>query len=202
MITDILIIIISLLSSIIIPYIIYRKIKSTKFDPEKETLSYLSNKTLFGRKMSEGYTEVLFALAIFTLVFFWLLIKKLNFTADHAIWEWLIIAIFSLILLAFAHHNMVPFKRQNLYLNIIRIIHNLLAAMVFISLPVLMIRFDHYFYQAHEIVSLVGYIVVAITLIATLSAIIIMRKMTGIAEMIFIIGISLWNILTGLAVVL
>ena len=198
---DILILVICLLSSVILPIMIYESLRKIRFNPEKETLSFLSNHKLFGKKMSEGYTEVLFVTAILTFFFFWLLLKKLDFQSDQSIWEWIIISIGSLILLAFARHNADPFNWHNLYMNIIRTLHNILAVIVFISLPVLIVKFDLFLLKGERIAAITGLVLIGLTIAATLFTLFKMRKLTGITEISFIMGICLWNIATAVFVV-
>jgi len=198
---DIFIVVICLLSSLIIPVIITYKIKSIRFNPENETLSFLSNKRLFGKKMSEGYTEVLFVTGILSFAFFWLLVEKLHFVDDQSIWKWMIISIGSLILLAFAHHNIIPYKWKYLYENFIRTLHNILAVVVFIALPVLIVKFDIFLFNERFAASLTGMGVIGITIIATIFTLIKKKKLTGITEITFITGICLWNIITTIFVI-
>lgn len=195
---DLGIIVITLLSSLMLPYIVYDRIKTISFNPENQTLSYLGNRRLFGKKMSEGYTEVLFVIAILTLGFFWLLIHKFNFTNHNVIWEWLILAVVSIILLALVHHNMQAFSRKNFYLNLIRILHNVVAVLVFISLPVLMYKFDVFLFHTRQVVAVMGYCIISCTIVAVVASVIIKRKMTGVSELVFIAGISAWNLITGI----
>lgn len=199
---DILIIFVCLLSSVILPLMIYESLKKIRFNPEKETLSFLSNHKLFGKKMSDGYTEVLFVTAVLSFFFFWLLIRKLNFQNDQTIWEWIIISLGSLILLAFARHNTDPFNWRNLYQNIIRTLHNILAVIVFISLPVLIVKFDLFLLADNKITAISGLIITGLTIAGTLFSLFKLRKLTGITEISFISGICLWNIVTALFVVL
>nr|NQU89152.1 DUF998 domain-containing protein [Bacteroidota bacterium] len=193
---------ISALSSIIIPFIIYHRVRDIHFDPRKETLSFMSNRSLFGKKMSEGFTEVLFVTGILTFAFFWLMIRKLGFANDHKIWEWLIISTISTILLAFAHHNIIPFRIRNIYPNIIRIIHNILAVIVFISLPILILWFDRFLLPDKKLIAIAGIFIIGATIMATVISIIVKKKLTGITEISFVIGISVWNIATGIAVII
>ncbi len=111
------------------------------------------------------------------------------------------ISLGSLVLLAFAHHNIVPFRLKNLYMNAIRIIHNVLAVIVFISLPVLMVKFDLYLISDRTIPAVLGLALVGLTITGTIVSLIKMKKLTGVTEITFVIGICLWNILSAILVV-
>ncbi len=82
------------------------------------------------------------------------------------------ISLGSLVLLAFAHHNIVPFRLKNLYMNAIRIIHNVLAVIVFISLPVLMVKFDLYLISDRTIPAVLGLALVGLTITGTIVSLI------------------------------
>ena len=55
-----------------LPYTVKKNIQHIDFDLNKYTLSFLSNKNLFGDTYVKAYKRLLFATAILNYLFFWL----------------------------------------------------------------------------------------------------------------------------------
>ena len=62
----------------LIPFTVRRVVRQIDFDLHQQTLSFLSNKTLYDKRYVRGYTRLLFATAVLHYVFFGLLSKYYN----------------------------------------------------------------------------------------------------------------------------
>jgi len=89
-----------------------------------------------------GYKRLLFATAILNYLFFWLLSLFYDLGENERYMQQIDYIFAVLALLAFVPRNMFPFKWENLKTNLQRIIHNLLAVIVFLLLPTLVILFQ------------------------------------------------------------
>jgi len=98
-----------------------------------------------------------------------------------------------LALLAFVPHNMFPFKRENLKTNLQRIIHNLLAVIVFLSLPTLVILFQTAINTEFWFLGISGLVIIGGTIGVT-GISVIKNGVNGVTEMLIINGISIWSI--------
>mgnify|MGYP006883560144 CR=1 FL=1 len=79
----------------LIPFTVKRVVRQIDFDLHRQSLSFLSNKTLYDKKMVRGYTQLLFATAVLHYVFFWLLSKYYNLGAHESYMQYLTYSFFS-----------------------------------------------------------------------------------------------------------
>ncbi len=177
----------------VLPYTIKRSVDHINFDLKKYTLSFLSNKELYGKNFQRGYKRLLFATAILNYLFFWLLSLFYDLGENERLIRHIDYSFAFLTLLAFVPHNIYTYKWENLKTNLQRITHNLLAIIVFISLPTLIIIFQTAVFKSHSILGLTGLIIIGLT-VFTVGYSIIKKGVNGITEMLFINGISIWSI--------
>src|SRR5699024_12596929 len=99
----------------------------------------------------------------------------------------------SLALLAFVPHNLKPYSLRNLSLFLQRTLHNLLAVVVFLSLPALIITFQIVILPESMFLGIFGLAIIGITvLLVALS--ILKNGVNGASDLLFINGVSLWTI--------
>ncbi|RIH65792.1 hypothetical protein D1164_09070 [Mariniphaga sediminis] len=176
-----------------LPFAVKRSIQLIDFDLKKYTLSFLSNKKLYGKIYVQGYKRLLFATAILNYLFFWLLSLFYDLGENERFMQQINYSFACLTLLAFVPHNIYPYSRKRLVPSLQRLFHNLLALIVFVTLPVLIVMFqtavlpDLHFLGVSGLVIIGG--VVFITLISVL-----LNGINGVTEMLFINGISIWSI--------
>ena len=177
----------------LLPYTVKKNIQHIDFDLNKYTLSFLSNKNLFGKTYVKGYKRLLFATAILNYLFFWLLSEFYDLGENKRFMQQIDYSFAFLALLAFVPHNIYPYSRKNLASSIQRMLHNLLAIVVFITLSTLIIFFQVAILPDLHFIGLTGLIIIiAIILIVLFS--IIRNGVNGVAEILFINGISIWSI--------
>lgn len=99
----------------------------------------------------------------------------------------------SLALLAFVPHNLKPYSLRNLSLFIQRILHNLLAVVVFLSLPALIVTFQVAILPESNFLGISGLAIIGITVLLVAFSI-LKNGVNGATELLFINGISLWTI--------
>ena len=177
----------------LLPYTVKKNIQHIDFDINKYTLSFLSNKNLYGKTYVKGYKRLLFATAILNYVFFWLLSEYYDLGQNEKFMKQIDISFTFLTFLAFVPHNIYPYSFKRLALSIQRILHNLLAIIVFVALSVLIILFQTaILYNLHFI----GYtgLIIILSVIAIVLFSIIKNGVNGVAEILFINGISVWSI--------
>ncbi|MDD3105548.1 MAG: hypothetical protein PHZ01_05560, partial [Bacteroidales bacterium] len=126
----------------LIPFTVRRVVRQIDFDLHQQTLSFLSNKTLYDKRYVRGYTRLLFATAILHYVFFWLLSKCYNLGEHETYMRYINYSFAFFTLLAFVPHNIRPYSFKRLSTTVQRLVHNLLAIFVFLSLPTLIILFQ------------------------------------------------------------
>ncbi len=126
----------------ILPWTVRKTIQHIKIDLKTQILSFLSNEHLYGKKIVKGYTRLLFISAILLYIFFWLLSKFYDLGNHEKLMRNIDICVTSLTLLTFIPHNLSPYNLNNLTPTLKRITHNLLAVLVFISIPGLIITYQ------------------------------------------------------------
>lgn len=178
----------------LLPYFVRKALAHVDFDLEKETLSFLSNKQLYGETFVKGYKWLLFTTAILTYIFFWLLTEHYDLGEYEQLMKYMDIGSASLALLAFVPHNLSPYSLKSLRLSLQRLIHNLLAVVVFISLAVLIIIFQVVILPVNELLGITGMVIIGATVLSVVLSI-LKKGINGITELLFISGISLWTIL-------
>lgn len=176
-----------------LPYTIKKALQHVVFDPSKETLSFFSNKHLYGEKLNKGYTRLLFIFAILTYCFFWLLARFYDLGQHEQFVTYLDYSFAVLTLLAFVPHNMYPYNIKKPATSLQRLVHNLLAVNVFLLLPALIIAFQVAILQELRFPGVSGLIIIIVVVLVTLGSI-IRNGLSGVAEILFINGISIWSI--------
>jgi hypothetical protein len=106
-----------------------------------------------------------------------------------------------LTLLAFVPHNMKPYSFKNLSSSMQRLLHNLLAVVVFLTLPLLIVIFLTAIVNSLPFLGITGFVIIGCTAFFTLFSL-IRHGLTGVCEMIFITGVSLWTIFVTIFTVL
>lgn len=177
----------------LLPYFIRKALTHVDLDLEKETLSFLSNKQLYGDNFVKGYKWLLFTTAILTYVYFWLLTEFYDLGEYQKLMQYIDIGFASLAALAFVPHNLSPYSFKKLKLSLQRLIHNLLAVVVFISLPMLIIIFQAVVLPENKILGIAGMVLIGVTVLSVF-LFILKNGINGITELLFISGISLWTI--------
>lgn len=185
----------------ILPYTVYKAIKSVGFDPQQKTLSHISIKGEYGSKYHRGYTYLMFATAILTYFFFWLLTEIYNLGEFDKIITYIDYSCGSLLILAFIPFNLVPYEKGNLWPNIKRIFHNILAVFVFLSLAALIILFNIALCDRYPLLSIIGFVIILITAVLLLLYM-VKNSITGLSELIFINGLSTWSIFVTIFTIL
>ena len=185
----------------LIPFTVRRVVRQIDFDLHEQTLSFLSNKTLYDKKFRRGYTRLLFVTAVLHYVFFWLLSKYYNLGEHETYMRYINYSFAFFTLLAFVPHNIRPYSFKRLSTTVQRLAHNLLAIFVFLSLPTLIILFQTAVIHAMPFMGIAGLILIGGTLVLT--AIYIIRQgLNGISEIFFINGISFWTVFITIFTVL
>jgi len=185
----------------LIPFTVRRVVRQIDFDLHEQTLSFLSNKTLYDKKFKRGYTRLLFVTAVLHYVFFWLLSKYYNLGEHETYMRYINYSFAFFTLLAFVPHNIRPYSFKRLSTTVQRLAHNLLAIFVFLSLPTLIILFQTAVIHSMPFMGIAGLILIGGTLVLT--AIYIIRQgLNGISEIFFINGISFWTVFITIFTVL
>lgn len=187
--------------AVILPYTIYKVMKSLEFNPRTHTLSYISIKEIYGKKYHTGYTYLLFLAAILNYAFFWLLTEIYDLYEFDDIVKYIDSSCFFLVILSFIPFNLVPYKKENIRYNLKRIFHNIFAAFVFVSLTILIIIFNLILLGRFPLLSIIGFIIIGITMIL-LFIDVKRNSITGFSELLFIDGLSLWSIFVTVFTVL
>ncbi len=177
----------------ILPYSIAKALNHVNFDLKNQTLSFLSNKSLYGEKFVKGYKFLLFATAILTYTFFWLLTRFYDLGEFEKLMQYIDLGFASLVLLAFVPHNLKPYSLKNLTPTLQRLIHNLLAVVVFFSLPLLIITFQASILPEIKFLGITGMAIIGVIVVAVIFSF-LKNGINGATELLFINGISLWTI--------
>lgn len=177
----------------VLPYAVKKSIQHINFDLKKYTLSFLSNKKLYGKMYVRGYKHLLFAIAVLNYLFFWLLTQFYDLGENERLMRQIDYSFAFLTLLAFVPHNIYPYSRKHLKTSIQRLTHNLLAGVVFLTLPALVIMFQTALLPDMHFLGVSGLIIIGGTVLVTLASV-LRNGVTGVTEMLFINGISIWSI--------
>lgn len=177
----------------LLPYAIKRALKHVKLDLEKYTLSFLSNKSLYGKKLVKGYKWLLITTALLTYAFFWLLTDYYDLGTYNRLMKYIDLGFASLALLAFVPHNIKPYSLRSLAPSLQRFLHNLLAVVVFLSLPALIITFQALIIPEFQFLGISGMVIIGITVLTVVLSI-LKNGVNGATELLFINGIGFWTI--------
>lgn len=177
----------------VLPYTVKQSIQHINFDLEKYTLSFLSNKNLYGKAYVRKYKRLLFVTAILNYLFFWLLSSFYDLGENERFMQQIDYSFAFLTLLAFVPHNISPFSFRNLAASLQRLLHNLLAVIVFITLPILIVLFQVAVLPDLHFLGISGLIIIGCVVLVILISI-IKNGINGVTEMLFINGISIWSI--------
>ncbi|MDR0371658.1 MAG: hypothetical protein LBH80_07405 [Prevotellaceae bacterium] len=177
----------------ILPYTLWKSIKHIEYDPSKQTLSYLSIRDMYGDKFRKGYSWLLFSAAALTYIFFVLLSEFYCLGEYDRFIEYINYCSFYFVVLAFIPLNLYPYKKENVKHNIRRILHNVFAALVFVTLAALVVLFHIATYEEHPVFGLIGLLIIGLT-VAVMIWSIIKNSLNGFSELIFINGIGIWSI--------
>lgn len=177
----------------LLPYAIRKALKHVKLDLEKYTLSFLSNKSLYGQKLVKGYKWMLIATALLTYAYFWLLTEYYDLGEHDKLMRYIDIGFASLALLAFVPHNLKPYSLKSFAPSLQRFLHNVLAVVVFLSLPALIITFQVIIIPEIKFLGISGLAIIGVTIFAVILSI-LKNGVNGATELLFINGIGLWTI--------
>lgn len=178
----------------LLPYSVGKAMAHVNFDLKKQTLSFLSNKSIYGERFVKGYKWLLFLTAIFTYLFFWLLTLYYDLGEYERLMGYIDLSFASLALLAFMPHNIKPYSLKSLAPSMQRILHNVLAVVVFLTLPGLIITFQVIILSQFAFLGISGLLIIIITLVSMLLSI-LKNGLNGVTELLFINGIGIWIIL-------
>lgn len=132
-------------------------------------------------------------MALSSLLFFRLLVEFYDLHAREDLLNYADYAAIFLVSLAFLPHNMQPISFKNLGKSLQRILHNLMALLVFIMLPALIITFHIAILEELPVLGVSGLVIVAGVVLVTLWSV-IKNGLNGVSELLFINGISIWCI--------
>lgn len=191
--TKLSILLIGVLQASLLPYSIKKVLAHVKLDLNSQTLSFLSNKSLYGAKFVKGYKYLLFTTAILTYLFFYLLTEYYELGKYSRLMQYIDLGFISLALLAFIPHNLKPYSLKSLAPSLQRILHNLLAVVVFLTLPILIIGFQIVIFPEMKFLGISGMIIIGFTVLSVLFSI-LKNGINGATELLFINGISFWTI--------
>ena len=184
-----------------LPHTLRKTLRHTEIDLNKWTISYLSNKRIYGRVYLRGYKWMMFAMAVSCLVFFRLLVEFYDLHARENLLNYADYTAIFLISLAFLPHNMQPISFRHLGRSLQRILHNIMALLVFITLPALIITFHIAILTELPVLAISGMVIVAAMVLITIWSV-IANGLNGVSELIFINGISIWGIVVTVFTVL
>lgn len=179
----------------LLPFAIKRALQHVKLDLKNETLSFLSNKSLYGNTFVKGYKWMLFSTAIFTYIFFWLLSEYYDLGDYSKLMQYIDLGFASLALLAFVPHNLKPYSFKTIKPTLQRLLHNLLAVVVFLTLPALIITFQVILIAIPDMrfLGISGLAIIVITVIIVALSI-LKNGVNGATELLFINGVGLWTL--------
>lgn len=177
----------------LLPYSIRKALEHVNLDIKNQTLSFFSNKSLYSTRIVKGYKWLLFATAILTYTFFWLLTKYYDLGEFEKLLQYIDLGFASLVLLAFVPHNLQPYSLKRLTPSLQRLMHNLLAVVVFLSLPLLIMTFQAAILPERQFLGISGMVIIGITILFVVFSI-LKNGINGATEVLFINGVSLWTI--------
>jgi hypothetical protein len=156
----------------LLPFAVKRSLNHVDFDPNKETLSFLSNKNLYDKRFVSGYKRMLFTIAFLNYFFFWLLSEFYDLGENEAFMKQIDYSFAFLALLAFVPHNIYPYSMKNLKTSLQRFLHNILAIIVFLTLPLLIIMFQIAIIDDLNFLGISGLVIICIVVLITLLSLI------------------------------
>ena len=177
----------------LLPHFIEKALQHVKFDLNNQTLSFFSNKDLYGDQFVKGYKRLLFATAILTYLFFWFLTRYYDLGDYYKLMQYIDLGFASLAFLAFVPHNLKPYSLKSLRPSIQRLLHNLLSVVVFLSLPALIATFQVAILPEAKFLGISGLVIIGLTVVSVALSI-LKNGINGATELLFINGISLWTI--------
>jgi hypothetical protein len=177
----------------LLPYSVKKALRHIDFDLNRQTLSFLSNRKLYGKQYQRGYSRLLFASAILIYAFFWLLSKFYDLGEYEKLMRYIDYSFAFLTLLAFVPHNIKPYSIHNFGYSLQRLTHNFLAICVFLALPGLIIVFQYQILPEIRFLGISGMAIILFVILSTLWSV-IANGVNGVTEIIFINGISVWSI--------
>jgi len=191
------ILIIGFIYSGVLPFTVKRTLRQINFNLKEQTLSFLSNKSLYGKRFTRGYKRLLFITALLHFAFFWLLSKYYDLGDNETYMQYTTYSFALLTLLAFVPHNIHPYSFKKLSTTIQCLLHNLLGVVVFLTLPTLIIVFQAAIMESQLFLGISGLVIISCTVLVTIGSL-IKTGISGITEILFINGISIWSIFTSL----
>ncbi|HQQ81489.1 MAG TPA: hypothetical protein PLV18_08940, partial [Bacteroidales bacterium] len=121
--------------------------------------------------------------------------------AHESYMQYLTYSFFFFTLLAFVHHNIRPYSFRRLSSTLQRLAHNMVAIVVFLTLPILIVLFQAAIIENMPFGGITGLVIIGLTVIITLISI-IRQGVNGITEIFFINGISFWTVFVTIYTVL
>ncbi len=182
----------------LLPYVIRKALQHIDIDLSVRTLSFLGNKSMYDPKYAKVYKRLLFAAALFTYLFFWLLSRYYNLGRYEAFMQHIDYSFTLITLLAFIPHNIEPYSLKTPGPTFRRLLHNLLAVFVFLALPALIILFQVAVLDDYRFLGIAGLVIIAVSLVIDILSV-IRNGINGFTEILFINGISVWTIFTTIA---
>lgn len=177
----------------LLPYAIRKALNHVEINLEKYTLSFLSNKSLYGEKLVKGYKWMLLTTALLTYAFFWMLTDYYDLSTYNRLIKYINLGFASLALLAFVPHNIEPYSLKSLAPSLQRFLYNILAAVVFLSLPALIITFQALIIPKFQFLGISGMVIIGITTLTVFLSI-VKNGVNGATELLFINGVGFWTI--------
>lgn len=181
----------------LLPYTLRKALHHIEIDLKHVTLSFLSNRELYGDRYLRAYKRLLFATAILNYSFFWMLSLYYDLGEYENFMRYLDYCFAVMTLLAFVPHNIQPLSFERLGKTFQRLLHNLLAILVFVMIPLLIFTFQVAIFPDNLVLAVGGMAIIGITITLTVWFIII-HYLNGIAELVFITGVSIWSIFVTL----
>ncbi len=191
------IIVIGSLYALLIPYVVHKALQNYIIDLKLHTLSFLSNKVLYGKKSVRGYKLLLLVTAMLHYVFFWLLARYYYLGENERYLLYVDYTFAAFTLLALVPHNMMPYSFKTLKSTVRRLLHNIMALVIFILLPTLIITFQTAVIASERVLGTAGFIIIGLVILST-SYSIYKYGISGNTELVFIYGISSWSVFVTL----
>lgn len=185
----------------ILPNAVKKNLQHVTIDIHKQTLSFLSNESLYGKQFERGYTILLFTMAILLYVFFILLTKYYDVGKYERLMRSITYTFASLALLAFVPHNIEPYSWHNLAPSLQRFMHNILAVVVFVSVVALIVTFQLSILKKLPFIGITGLSILGLVTLVMIY-LLLSQGLNGVAEIFFINGISVWIIFVSISTVL
>ncbi|MEO9003816.1 MAG: hypothetical protein ABI288_03720 [Ginsengibacter sp.] len=127
------------------------------------------------------------------LYLFWLLTEYYDLGEYDKLRRYIDLGFASLAALAFVPHNIRPSNLKSLPKSLQRFLHNLLAVVVFLSLPTLVVTFQISIITEFKILGISGLILIGLTVFSVALSM-LKNGITGASVLLLIYGISLWTV--------